>query len=40
MYFSSIPEVYWARFIRTVGGGKKATLSGALSALALSLIHI
>lgn len=34
MYFSSIPEVYWARFIRTVGGGKKATLSGALSALA------
>jgi hypothetical protein len=21
MYFSSIPEVYWARFIRTVGGG-------------------
>lgn len=35
MYFSSIPEVYWARFIRTVGGGgKKATLSGALGALA------
>ena len=21
MYFSRIPEVYWARFIRTVGGG-------------------
>lgn len=21
MYFSSIPEVYWARFVRTVGGG-------------------
>lgn len=21
MYFSSIPKVYWARFIRTVGGG-------------------
>lgn len=21
MYFSSIPEVYWAHFVRTVGGG-------------------
>ena len=31
MYFSSIPEVYWARFIRTVGWGKKATLAGVLA---------
>ena len=34
MYFSSIPEVYWARFIRTVGGGgggKKATLAGVFA---------
>lgn len=32
MYFSSIPKVYWARFVRTVGGGgKKATLAGVLA---------
>lgn len=32
MYFSSIPQVYWARFIRTVGGGVKKLLFQALSA--------
>lgn len=31
MYFSSIPEVYWAHFVRTVGGGVKRLLSQAFS---------
>ncbi|WP_308691184.1 hypothetical protein [uncultured Sutterella sp.] len=31
MYFSSIPKVYWARFVRTVGGGVRKLLSQAFS---------
>lgn len=30
MYFSSIPEVYWARFVRTVGG-ETPTLAGVFA---------
>nr|DAW55775.1 MAG TPA: hypothetical protein [Caudoviricetes sp.] len=32
MYFSSIPHVYWAKFIRTVGGGGETpTLAGVFA---------
>ena len=31
MYFSSIPEVYWAHFVRTVGGGETPTLAGVFA---------
>lgn len=36
MYFSSIPEVYLARFVRTVGGGVKRLLSQVFSAFSRS----